>query len=136
MCDKAAQSGESHNDEDSPYMSALLYLQTDLAQVTDPASQQEFLACMGYLLAGQKPNKSENLARDEDAESEMIASQLLSLPEARESKIARSGVYHIDKALWARRTKVFEDITSFFPEDAVQPREDLVSCTSAWESLL
>ncbi|KAK9899070.1 hypothetical protein P389DRAFT_209091 [Cystobasidium minutum MCA 4210] len=55
MCDEASRQSRDDNEEDSPYMQALLYLQTELAQVTDSSSQSEFLACMGYLLASDKP---------------------------------------------------------------------------------
>lgn len=120
-------------------MQALLYLQTELAQVTGSVSQTEFLSCMGYLLSAQHHHGQD----DDDAvipsEDEMVASQLLRANSESQGKVSLlSSANHstIDMPTWRRRTKVFEELLAFLPEDAVQPHDDLVSCTSAWETLL
>lgn len=140
MCDRAAEFAGSDDGEESPYMKALLYLQTDLADVTDGTSQQEFLSCMGYLLAGQSNKNAEqrdNTKPDAENEDDMVASQLLAMPNTENGKSRATGAgSQINKLLWARRTRVFEAILEFLPESAVQPKDDLVSCTNAWESLV
>lgn len=127
ICDEAA--ARSHGgEEESPYMQALLYLQTELAQVADSSSQTEFLACMGYLLASDKPKSP-----SEDHQSENTTASYTD-PSGRLTSATHRE--EVNRRVWSRRTSVFEDILGFFPEDCVQPNDDLVSCTSAWQSLL
>lgn len=128
MCDEASRKPRDDTAEESPYMQALLYLQTELAQVTDSTSQNDFLACMGYLLASDKPQPADigTANNKEDMQSSSTIGQ---------SKRTEIDVEK-DRGRWCRRTEVFEQLLDFFPEDCVQPKDDLVSCTSAWESLL
>lgn len=140
MCDAAADCG-STDGEDSPYVTALLYLQTSLADVTDASSQQEFLACMGYLLAsqsrGNRLQREDTAITNTDEEDDMMASQVLTSSNVGGSKTVLEGdAPKVDKLRWERRTQVFEAIMAFLPEDAVQPKDNLVSCTNAWEGLL
>lgn len=139
MCDAAADC-EVNDNEDSPYITALLYLQTKLAEVTDTQSQQEFLSCMGYLLASQRQEKlAHQISTDQHAEGgdQMMESQFLTAEGADgNGHLLSESSVTADKQQWARRTQVFEAIMAFLPDGAVQPRDNLVSCTNAWESLL
>lgn len=128
MCDEAAGKSHDGTELESPYMQALLYLQTELAQVADSSSQTEFLACMGYLLASDKPKSA-----SEDHQYENMTASYI---DPNGKPINATHREEVDHKVWSRRTSVFEDILGFFPEDCVQPKDDLVSCTSAWQSLL
>jgi hypothetical protein len=106
MCDMAAAAAAPEDPEESPYMTALGYLQTELASVAGPSDQSEFLACMSYLIGGNV------------------------------STLARLDPKALSIQQWKKRTEVFEEIIHFFPSDEVQPDGDLLSCTNAWDNML
>lgn len=126
LCNAAAHIEDLGDQDESPFVEALLYLQTSLADVVDSDSQAAFLGCMSYLLTARQQGANGALSSRPQPSSDAPAVNVMT----------KSGLVSVPEESWKRRSEVFERLLAFFPEKERQPMADLLSCTSAWEAAL
>lgn len=125
-------------------MSALLFLQTSLAAVTDHTNEKEartFRACMSHLLSAPNsrpvspmPSSSRSASRlderdDASGTDPMATSQVMSdvsFPASASALAKDLGEGpKTDRATWIERTALYQELVRFFPVSQREPDEEL-----------
>ena len=113
-------------------MSALLYLQSSVASVTDHGDEQETLAfrhCMTHLLSAP-PNSDEETRMSEDGVDDGLSASTdrdaIMASSQDFTGLAKRSNGTADRRVWEQRTKLFESLLDFFPTHLQQPKSSLI----------